>query len=70
MRKRKLYVSELLKRNTNKNLSICIKSQFTYSYFDSVESCIRQKDFLDYQVVKWNIDLIRNQINITIWGNE
>lgn len=68
MRKRKLYVSELLKRNTNKTLlKVCIQTRFSYHYFDSIEQCLGQIDFVNEQVIHWNIDLLKYQLNISTY---
>lgn len=49
MRKRKLYLSELLNRNTNKDIQIMIKTQFANHYYDLTPA------YLNKQVKSWYV---------------
>lgn len=57
MRKRKLYLSELLYRNINKDLQVQIISK-AIMYFTNVQDCIKVlqgNKLLDMQVKNWSI---------------
>ena len=57
-RKRKLYLSELLERNTNKDLHVALIIDNEYSYYSTVKECldtIRNNNFFASQVKTWYI---------------
>ena len=58
MRKRKLYLSELLNRNANKDLNLIIITKTGEHHFDDIKSSLsvlKYHNYLDYQVIEWYI---------------